>query len=71
VPAERLLLRAEDILSKKRNRYVDSSARAILLVKNWLGQSEVGLWEVVEVEEEEEQEVGKDWVNARYPGRSR
>jgi len=59
VPAERLLLRAEDILSKKWNRYVDSSARAILLVKNWLGQSEAGVWEVVEVEEEE-QEVGKD-----------
>jgi len=39
-----------DVLSKNRNRFVDGSARAILLVKSWMVQQEVHGREAAEEE---------------------
>jgi hypothetical protein len=41
-----------DIITKKRNRLVDNTARALLLVKNWIGQPDVEAWEIDELEQE-------------------
>jgi hypothetical protein len=41
-----------DIITKKRNRLVDNTARALLLVKNWIGQPDVEACEIEELEEE-------------------
>jgi hypothetical protein len=39
-------------ITKKRNRLVDNTARALLLVKNWIGQPDVEAWEMEALEEE-------------------
>jgi hypothetical protein len=46
VPSEQLFSRAGDIITKKRNRMLESSCNAVLLVKSWLGQEDVDLWEL-------------------------
>jgi hypothetical protein len=46
VPSEQLFSRADDITTKKRNRMLESSYNAVLLVKSWLGQEGVDLWEL-------------------------
>jgi hypothetical protein len=43
VPSEKLFSRAGNIITKKRNRMLESSCNAILLVKSWLGQEDVDL----------------------------
>jgi hypothetical protein len=48
VPSEQLFSPAGDIITKKRNRLLDSSSSALLLVKSWLGWPEVEEWEVEE-----------------------
>jgi hypothetical protein len=45
VLSEQLFSRAGDIITKKRNRMLES-CNAILLVKSWLGQEDVDLWEL-------------------------
>jgi hypothetical protein len=51
-----------DVLSKNRNRFVDGSARAIMLVKSWMGQQEVHGWEVAEEEAAANGEWGDEGV---------
>jgi hypothetical protein len=47
-----------DVVTKKRSRLLDASTRAIVLVKNWMGQPEVEEWELEMEEEAEMQTVG-------------
>jgi hypothetical protein len=37
--------RAVDTITKKRNRLLEESSRALLLLKHWLKQTEVNHWE--------------------------
>jgi hypothetical protein len=37
--------RAGDIITKKRNRLLEESSSALLLLKHWLKQTEVNPWE--------------------------
>lgn len=46
VPSEQLFSRASDIITKKRNRLLDTSSSSILLVKSWLGWPEIEKWEI-------------------------
>jgi hypothetical protein len=46
VRSKQLFSRASDIITKKRNRMLESSFNAALLVKSWLGQKDVDLWEL-------------------------
>lgn len=54
VPSEHLFSRAGDIITKKRNRLLDTSCSALLLVKSWLSFPEVEQWELDNEEEVEE-----------------
>jgi hypothetical protein len=46
VPFKQLFSRASDIITKERNRMLESSCNAVLLVKSWLVQEDVDLWEL-------------------------
>jgi hypothetical protein len=35
-----------DVLTRKRNRLIDSSTKAVLLIKSWLGRPEAERWEI-------------------------
>jgi len=41
VPAERLFSQAGDLITKKRNRILESSSSALLLLKSWLRQPDL------------------------------
>lgn len=45
VPSEQLFSRAGDVITKKRNRMLEGSCSSILLIKSWLGQPSIELWE--------------------------
>lgn len=44
-PSEQLFSRAGDVITKKRNRMLESSCSSILLIKSWLGQPNIEVWE--------------------------
>lgn len=46
VPSEKPFSRADDIITQKRNRRLDLSSSALILVKSWTGWMEVEKWEV-------------------------
>jgi hypothetical protein len=56
IPSEQLFSRAGDIITKKRNRLLDSSSGSLLLVKSWLGWPEVEQWEI-----DEERKIEESW----------
>lgn len=48
VAATHLFSRAGDIITKKRNRLLDSATRNLLLIKSWSGQPDYEEWEMAE-----------------------
>jgi hypothetical protein len=46
VPSEQLFSQAGDVITKKRNRLLEQSSSAVLLLKSWLNQKTVDDWEV-------------------------
>lgn len=58
VPSEQLFSRAGDIITKKRNRLLNTSSSALLLVKSWLRWPEVEQWEIEDEEKIENWDLG-------------
>lgn len=49
-PSETLFPQAGDIITKKKNKFLDTSSTVLLLFKSWLGFSQVEKWEIEEEE---------------------
>lgn len=53
VPSEQIFSQAGDIITKKRNRMLDTSCSSLLLIKSWMKQPEIELWELEKLELED------------------